>query len=226
MAASEYVVNHGRSGYLGRFRNATDAAFAHGERVVVRSVRGVETGTILDEASSRFAHLMGDGAPGEILRPLDADDQCRESHLESLAGELLADAQAVAQDLGVTAAILDVEILLETSPAILHVLSDADCDLTALVEALAERHGRPFAVLDLRRQAGPEPAAPESAGCGKPGCGSSGGGGGCSSCGSGGGCSTGSCSSGSVKNAGELTAYFAGLRQQMETRDARVALHG
>ena len=43
--------------------------------------------------------------------------------------------------------------------------------------------------------------------------------------GSGGGCSTGSCSKGSVKSADELTAYFAGLRKQMEGSAARVSLH-
>jgi hypothetical protein len=83
---------------------------------------------------------------------------------------------------------------------------------------LSDRHGLAFAILDLR-----QPAVPEAHGCGKPNCGGEGG---CTSCGTGGGCSTGSCSSGSVKNADELTTYFAGLRRQMEEQTARVPLHG
>jgi hypothetical protein len=206
----EYLVTYGRAGFLSRFR-APDS-YHRDDRVVVRSGRGFELGTILGEAG----RPVGPDVAGDIVRPATLDDDATAGLLRDRVGTLLADAQSEAEVLGLPLLFVDGEILLDGREAILQAVHWADCDATPLFEALSARHGVLVKLADLT--AGPKPAG---GGCDV--CGSEKKG--CDSCGTGGGCSSGSCSRGSVKTADDLTAYFAGLRQQMETAAARVPLH-
>ncbi len=206
MSEFEYLVTYGQGAYLGRFCAA--AAYGRGDRVVVRTDRGVESGTVLERATTPTVAALG-----EVLRPVTAEDEATTAtHREQIAA-ILADAESVAADRGLPLLFLDGEILLDGSQAILQSVHWADCDATPLFEALSARHGLTVKLADVT-------AAPVK-GC--PTCGAEKSG--CDSCGTGGGCSSGSCSSGSVKSAAELTSYFAGLRRQMEAATARVSLH-
>jgi len=199
-----YLVQYGKPGFVGQFRPAGPEPHARGDRVVVRSRRGLELGTVLCEPAARFE------APddGDLVRPAtDAEAAAGDSR----GAELLVAAQARADELGLPLALVDVEILLDGS-AVLHGLPWAGCDATSLFEELAARFGCPVRLLDLSH--GPVAKDEPSHGCGEPDCGA--GSGGCSSCGTGGGCSTGSCSRGSVTSADDLTAYFRDLRAKME----------
>src|SRR5688572_23240377 len=71
--AMEFLVQYGRPAFVGRFVCPDDLPVARGDRVVVRTPRGLELGTVLCEPAARFARLM---APdGEVLRPAGPDDQ-------------------------------------------------------------------------------------------------------------------------------------------------------
>jgi hypothetical protein len=204
------LVAYGHAGFLGRFRSAVQ--LRREDRVVVRTVRGVELGTVLGET----AHgVTGPDSAGEVLRVATAEDDAAASRLASRAAAIVADAQAAAEALGLPLLFLDGEVLLG-GPAVLQAVHWADCDATPLFEQLSARHGLPVQLADLT--ATPKPAAHVCEACGDEKSG-------CDSCGTGGGCSTGSCASGAVKSADELTAYFAGLRRQMEAAAARVSLH-
>ena len=169
----------------------------------------------------RFAAAVGFPA-GRLVRLATAADEARAAALAGRAAALLDDAQTGADALGLPLTFLDAEILFDASAAVLQAVHGGECDADALFAALSLRHGLRATLHDLTAV---PPAAPAGGGCGKPGCGSEGGGGCGTSCGTGGGCSTGSCSKGAVKSAGELTAYFAGLREQMEAQAGRVPLH-
>jgi hypothetical protein len=216
--ANEYLVNYGRTAFLGRFVNGAGLPFDRNDRVVVQSGRGIEAGVVLSEAAPRFAHLVGVPS-GDILRRLGEDDAKRDLTNNQKAIELQREAQDAADSLGLPLTILDAEILLDADRAIVHLLPFAECDPTPLRELLSRRHGYSVSFLDPRTM--PEP---DTGGCGKPGCGSSKGS--CTDCGTGGGCSTGSCSSGKVKDAKEMTDYFVQLRQKVEREFGRVPLHG
>jgi hypothetical protein len=207
----DYLVTYGHGGFLGRFRCA--APLRRDDRVVIRTVRGLELGTVLGETARG---LTGPDLGGEVDRLATADDEAAAAGLSDRATAIVADAQALAETLGLPLLFLDGEILLDGGPAILQGVHWADCDATTLFEQLSARHGLPVQLADLTTTPKTPAAVCETCGDAKSGC---------DSCGSGGGCSTGSCSKGSVKSADELTAYFAGLRQQMETAAARVSLH-
>jgi hypothetical protein len=206
--ANAYLAQFGRLAFVGRFEAAADAvgSFARGDRVVVRGPRGLELATVMGEAIERF---YCDPAEGELLRSASFDDFAAAERSEALGQRLLAAAEVA--DLPIT--FIDSEVSLDGTAAVLHGLPWGDCDASPLFASLSEQFGLAVRLLDLSTAPTAKDAV-ETGGCGKPGCGSESRGG-CSSC-STGGCSTGSCSSGKVKSAGELTAYFADLRQKME----------
>lgn len=213
MIPAEYLVSHGRAAFLGRFANRSGARCAHGERVVVRSARGFEAGTVLGEVVPNFSHLVGPAVSGDLLRSFGDDDAAREAHAQALAEEIVRTAGAIDPSV----MILDAEVTLDGARAYLEGLPAMGCDVGALCEALSRQFALAVAFLDPRQAT----AKDQPPGCGKPGCGSTDGG--CSSCGDGG-CSTGGCSRGNIGSAEELTTYFAGLRRQMEAAGARVPL--
>jgi len=206
MNSLRYLVNYGNAAFLGRF--VGDARRDRGDRVVLRTLRGLEIGSVLCEDSSTLP------SDGDLVRHASSDEENQHSRNRDAA------ALALHQIDSADVLIVDLEYLLDDSPAFASVVADPSSDLNSLGDSLSRQLNRPVLIQNLGIAPAPAPAA---SGCGKPGCGSTPGGG-CGDCGTGGGCSTGSCSKGSVKNAGELTDYFAGLRKQMEATTARIPL--
>ena len=218
-----YLVQYGRSAFVGRFHAPASGPLARGERVVVRGPRGVELGAVLCEPADRFTR-PDDPADGDILRPAAPADDTAAARADALGAELLAAADEAAAAADLPLSFVDSEVSLDGASAVLHGLPWAACDASPVFEALSARFGLAVRLLDLSRTpTAADPPDPTTAKCSKPGCGTDAGG--CSSCGTGGGCSTGSCSKGKVKSADELTAYFADLRRKMEaSADARTPL--
>lgn len=204
-----YLVQYGKPAYLGRFSAGDGATYSRGDRVVIDGPRGVEIGSVLCEPQTRFTK---DEVDGVLLRAATSQDDRDLAENETRSLSLLAFARDRVTERALPLDAVDVELSLDRRTAVLHGIAWSDCDAGSLLEELSREFGVIVRFLDLART----PAVAEPAGCGKPGCGSTGGG--CSSCGTGGGCSTSSCSRGKVKDARELTAYFADLRQQMERR--------
>ncbi|QJW94254.1 PSP1 C-terminal domain-containing protein [Frigoriglobus tundricola] len=208
------LVQFGRSGFVGRFTGAVTVP--RGERVIVRSPRGVEPGVVLCGPGGTVAPALS--TEGEVLRVATAEDERHVAALSDRGAELLTLAGEAAAERGLPLAFVDAELTLD-GHLILHGLAWGACDATALFADLSARFGLAVRLLDLSQTAVTRDP-PATDGCGKPGCGTSGGG--CSSCGTAtdgentGGCSTGSCARGKVKSAAEMTAYFTDLRRKME----------
>jgi hypothetical protein len=217
--AAGYLVQYGRSAFVGRFA-ADGVAVSRGDRVVVRTPRGVELGEVLCEAADPFAGQLDPSARGDLLRPATEADAADAAAREEVGRQVIAAAEELGADLALS--FLDVEVMLDGSAAVLHVLPWGPCDADLVFADLSARFGLPVRLLDVSRTPTVTDPPEKAAGCGKPDCGSEKGG--CTSCGTGGGCSTGGCSRGSVKSADELTAYFADLRQKMEEHARRTPL--
>ena len=203
-APAQYLVSHGKNGALGVF--AAPLALRRGARVVVRTPRGLEHGTVLGPATDGHAKLMGVAAPGELVRPLTAADETSLRALDEVAQQLFAAGRAWAQQRGLTVEVRDVAVLLDGRQAILQYVG------TGELEAFAQDLEQEFR-LDVRLESLTPPATheheEEHAGCDKPDCGRAAGGS-CTTCSTGGGCS--SCGSGKV----DMRPYFAHLRDKME----------
>lgn len=211
---ADYVISYGKSGGLGCF-TADSLTLARGTRVVVRTLRGLEVGTVLCPASTRQAQMLGTASRGQVVRSLEQQDADVLQHHETQGQELFAQARAAALQLALPLEIIDVEILFDGGQALLQYLGAPDGDFAALIDNLEKAH--PFTIR-LETQSQPhDDHAHQHGGCGKPDCGRSDGGG-CSTCGTGG-CS--SCGSGGV----DMSAYFAHLRTRMEEKSSdRVSL--
>ena len=215
MANPDYLVQYGRTAYVGRFAAPDGEAFGRGDAVVVRSPRGLETGVVLCEADDRFPASWDGAAGGELVRHVTPADESQLTEVEAFGRTLLAAAESDAAHLPLT--FLDVEVTLDRAAAVLHVLPWGECVADGLFAAWSSRFGLGVRMLDVART----PVATEPAVEVKSGCSSCDTGGGCSSCGTEkSGCSTGGCSRGAVKTADDLTDYFADLRQKMEAQTA------
>src|SRR5918994_7345098 len=114
MNADSYLVQYGRSAYVGRFAVAGRLNPSRGDRVVVRTPRGVELGEVLCGADERFAGGLDPAAGGDLLRPVGPDDLYIAETRESMGLSLLAEAEGS----GLPVAFLDVEVTLDGSAAV------------------------------------------------------------------------------------------------------------
>lgn len=171
---SAFLVQYGRSAFVGWF--TSEEPLERGMSVVIDSPRGRELGTIMGPHSQARSTIEG-----AVLRP--ANDQDRSEHLEAerLARAILQTVHDAITAHDEPVLVLDCEVLLSATEAILHVVSWGETDLTNRILDWSDRFGIPIRVYDLARV----PKEATASGCGKPDCGS----GGCSSCTSG--CSTG-----------------------------------
>jgi hypothetical protein len=209
----EYLVSYGSSGEFGRFRPLTPLVGCRGDRVVVRSHRGLELGVLLCPATPGHAHFLPNTSVGQLLRLAGPDDQRMAERQRERAHDLFAEACRLTAELNLPLEVVDVEVLLDGEQAILHHLHWDEFDERDLVSALVRQHDLRVRLHSLRTA----PAEAEH-GCGRPDCGRKEGGG-CSTCGSGGGCS----SCGAAKP-DEVQAYFAALRERMHEQGNRVPL--
>src|SRR5262245_53311942 len=206
----EYVVSYGCLGDLGRFRPERALDCRRGDLAVVRSPRGVEVGQVLCLASSQHARFLPAEA-GPLLRLATPEDERAALRARRLGQEIFDEARQQAESLALPLEVIDAEVLLDSDHFVLHFIRFADCDLRDLVSALSKQFAMHVLLQDLTKG----DTSHEEHGCGS--CGSGGcGSGGCGS----GGCGTkscGSCSSGA--KAEDVRAYFAGLREQMLSRN-------
>jgi cell fate regulator YaaT (PSP1 superfamily) len=198
----EYLVGYGLQGDFGRFRPLRPMPCRRAERVVVRSHRGLEVGTVLREATPGHAGFLPNTTVGQILRRLTPDDERQEQVLLERGRHIVERGSGLVQELRLPVEVIDAELLLDGENAVLQHLRFDDCDVRPLVSTLSREFSVLLTLVDL--------AAPkqedQSHGCGS--CGA----GGCGSCGSGG---CGTCGSAKPE---EIQEYFAELRQKMERR--------
>jgi cell fate regulator YaaT (PSP1 superfamily) len=203
MQHAEYLVGYGVTGDFGRFRADAALSLPRGSRVVIRGERGLELGQVLRRATDRTARFLGSGSVGELLRPAGPDDEEQSRRMQQRGAKLLRRGGEQIEQLGIPVALLDVEVLLTGTHAVLHVVRWGECDLRELVRPLSVEFELSISLIEVGAPAQPHKEAHGCGSCGSGGCGSGSGG-----CGSGCG----------VARPEEVSAYFAGLREKMERR--------
>jgi cell fate regulator YaaT (PSP1 superfamily) len=211
-AIHEYLVSYGKSGDFSRFASL-EGDFQRGDRVVLRSVRGLEIGTILRPATSLQQRVLDHLKVGELLRRATSEDERAFAENQNANGSLFDAARSQAQQDNVPLEILDVDLLLDGRTAVIQYLAWENVALEPFWESFAARHNLQIVLDNLARS----PAAEDTGhGCGEPNCGKANGG--CSDC------STGGCSSCARNEDVTLRDYFAHLRTKMESEPGRIGL--
>jgi len=213
-AFDQYLVQYGKSGGLGCFTADEPLTLTRGQAVLVESPRGLEVGSVIRSATLLQSRLFGAVASGRLLRCFSAAEQHGLREHRQRSDQLFAKIRSAIADAACPFAAIDLDLCFGQDRAILHVLANADQDLTSFVADLSAHVGLDLRIENLAADASAPAEEPETeAGCGKPNCGQADGesSGGCTSCSSeGGGCSSGGCGTANI----DWRAFFSNLRDR------------
>lgn len=132
-----YVVRYGRVRFIAQCREQAGQVHARGDRVVIRSDRGVELAEVLCPASERTTHYLDHPATGEILRSASAEDMVQEAAHQQACDEAFRLCQELIAARRMQMKLVDVEILLGRERIIFYYLADKRVDFRELVKELA-----------------------------------------------------------------------------------------
>lgn len=177
----EHLIRVGLLGQVGRFHSPTGASYPRGRRVICRTARGLEVGTVLSSSvrSDEAIHL-GDPrsfSDGTVLRLVSPEDELLLARLESHRHEAYAACVQLLEERDEAAVLVDVEHLFDGKSLYFYFLGAVSPQVDLLTAELATLYETK---VEFRRF-----AETLEHGCG-PACGTADGGGcstSCSSCG-------------------------------------------
>ncbi|MEX2139573.1 MAG: PSP1 C-terminal domain-containing protein [Pirellulales bacterium] len=154
-----HFVRVGAMGHVGRFTAVDAVRYPRAARVIVRTGRGLEVGEVLAPCDEPIERGESDGA---ILRGMTVEDQLLEARLEKKRDRAFRACQRRLRELGLEAALLDVEHLFDGRSLFFYFLGEVTPQVEAVTQELAEAYE---SVAQFRQF-----ADTLTAGCG-PGCG-------------------------------------------------------
>ena len=183
----QHWVRTGLFGQVGRYSSAAGEVVARGRRVICRTTRGLEIGTVLGPAELPASTAVAtdvnstDAAwyrDGELLRRMTPEDELLWARLESNRSEAFQACVELLEQRGLAATLVDVEPLFDGSSLIFYFLGEVTAEIDQLTRELADAYDsrvqfRQFADV-LERGCGPDCGTEKATGCGTDG--------GCASC--------------------------------------------
>lgn len=165
-----HLLRVGAVGQLGRFRAVELVRYPRETRVVVRTERGLEIGTVLTTLDDTSADPNDEPADGSIIRRMTVADELLAARLDSRRLAALEGCQERLVALGFEAVLMDVEHLFDGTTLVFYFLGPVDERLSAVIDELA-------ATYDARAQfqafaeavvagCGPDCGTESAAGCG------------------------------------------------------------
>jgi len=139
----EYIVHYGAMRSLGVF-SYTDQILHYGSRVVVRTPRGQEVGTVRCEAGPEIVAKLRKGFHEDrILRPMTETDEIEYRRLLQKEQKNLERCQRIIQEMGIIMELVRVEHIFGGERIVLYYTAAGRVDFRELVKALtAELHTR------------------------------------------------------------------------------------
>jgi cell fate regulator YaaT (PSP1 superfamily) len=132
-----YVVRYGRVRLLAECREPEGQVLARGDRVVIRSDRGMELAEVLCPASERTARFLESPFPGEILRRASQEDLELEGTQKRSQEDAFATCRQFIEARRLQMTLVDVEIILGRERVIFYYLAEKRVDFRELVKDLA-----------------------------------------------------------------------------------------
>lgn len=156
-------------GYVGGFSSIDAVCYPRGSRVILRTRRGLEIGTIL--APPDQAAIPSEGS---ILRGMTVEDQLLEARLEEHRQRAYEACVDLLNQRRLEATLLDVEQLFDGQSLFFYFLGDVGPEVTALTDELAEAYEAQVQMRKftdtLTEGCGPGCGTPAAAGQGCDGC--------------------------------------------------------
>ena len=135
--AKPYIVRHGQMRLLGEYIGMAGQEHPRGQRVVVRSDRGLELGEVLTLATDRSSQFLENPNRGEILRVATADDHAAEQKLAEVRNNGFEVCQGFIAKRRLQMDLVDVEAILGRERMVFYYLSEKRVDFRDLVKDLA-----------------------------------------------------------------------------------------
>jgi len=167
--SSNFIVRYGQMRFLGEFAGIDDCTHPRGQRVVIRTDRGIELGEVLCPATDRSALFLEDPVVGEVVRVATADDLAAEAGLAERSRLGLEACREFIARRRLQMDLIDVEVILGGERMVFYYLSEKRIDFRDLVKDLA----RAFQTRIEMRQIGVRDEAKllaDYGDCGKPVC--------------------------------------------------------
>jgi len=135
--AMNHLARVGAMGLVGRFASPDRVRYPRGTRVVVRTVRGLESAEVLSPPAEGEQLAEVDG---EILRAMTVEDQLLAERLTRRRDEALDACTQLLAKHESTAVLLDVEHLLDGQRVYFYFLGEVPPEVEALTNELAEAY--------------------------------------------------------------------------------------
>jgi cell fate regulator YaaT (PSP1 superfamily) len=171
------LVRYGTISEVGRFSSSVEVPLCRGQRVVIRTHRGLEIGTLLQDLAPSEEETRAEAGDFEILRAAADDDECASSRLVADARDQFSNWCNRINDWKLQLELIDLEWTLDGKKLILYVLNDRGPECTRLALQVAAAG---LGIIEVQ-PVGPDGLIPQQqkSGCGSGGCGSDGHSGGC-----------------------------------------------
>ena len=131
-----FVVRYGSMRHLG-VMSARVETLRRGDRVVVRTNRGVEIGDVLCEATDDALAHLDDPPQGTILRPFSEDDAAEAARIEGRRDGIFETCRTRIAESGLDMKLIDVETTFGGDRIVVYYLSENRVDFRDLVKTLA-----------------------------------------------------------------------------------------
>jgi cell fate regulator YaaT (PSP1 superfamily) len=122
---------------LGVLATRSEDQYARGDRVVVRTNRGLETGEVLREASENAIKQMKNPSNGQILRRMSLEDSAELERLQDQQKDYFKRSQQIVARLELKMELAEVEKLFGGERLIIYYISEDRVDFRELVKELA-----------------------------------------------------------------------------------------
>jgi cell fate regulator YaaT (PSP1 superfamily) len=167
--ASALIVRHGAMRFLGTFEAEDGSSYRRSDTVVVRTDRGLESGTVLCEASERAVALLSEPTHGRIIRKQTEEDAAALRKLREAERREMEACHSFVAARRLQMELVDVEHLFGGERIVFYFLAEKRVDFRELVKDLA----RQFQTRIEMRQIGVRDEAKllaDYGDCGKPVC--------------------------------------------------------
>lgn len=133
-----HLVRYSLLGQVGRFVAADAVRYPRQSRVIVRSERGLEIGTVLSEPADGGDHAVQ--IDGQILRRMTVEDNLLEARLEKHRHNAFTACASLLQEHQVPAALVDVEHLFDGQSLFFYFLGEVPLEADRLTQQLADTY--------------------------------------------------------------------------------------
>lgn len=167
--ATSLIARHGAMRFLGTFEADETKRYRRGDRVLLKTDRGVEVGDVLCESDPKAVQLLTDPTSGRILRHMTDEDRQILSRVKESETKELETCQQLSEHQHLQMELVDVEHLFGGERIVFYFLSEKRVDFRDLVKELA----RQFQTRIEMRQIGVRDEAKllaDYGDCGKPVC--------------------------------------------------------